>query len=325
MKVLFIGGTGNVSRACTEEALRRGYEVFHLNRGIKNAGSSVQDSTRANEGIRSQARHGDERHSESLTDQQDPVVHLLKADIHDREAVARACTVNISMRWYNFSPLGLSRLQLISSFFGESPTNMCSSAPHQHTKSHRSRRLSPRKHRLRILTGNIRSFKITCERVLIEESKKDKTKTDLEADVARSSDDLRRGGPRLPESFPWTIVRPSHTYNDGWIPSCFGSEGYGLAWRLLQGLEIVVPGDGQSLWTLTYAPDFAVGLVGLLGNKEAIGHAFHITSDEHLTWDAIHTIVANSLGVKPHIVHIPSDLLQRSCLSVAQRSWAINR
>ncbi len=34
MKVLFIGGSGNISSACTEEALAAGYEVFHFNRGI---------------------------------------------------------------------------------------------------------------------------------------------------------------------------------------------------------------------------------------------------------------------------------------------------
>ncbi len=33
MRVLFIGGTGNISTACTYEALRQGIEVFHLNRG----------------------------------------------------------------------------------------------------------------------------------------------------------------------------------------------------------------------------------------------------------------------------------------------------
>ncbi len=43
-------------------------------------------------------------------------------------------------------------------------------------------------------------------------------------------------------ALPYTIVRPSHTYDDGWIPGCFGSSGYGLAGRMLQGLDIVVPG-----------------------------------------------------------------------------------
>ncbi len=34
MKVLFIGGSGNISSACTEEALAAGHDVFHFNRGI---------------------------------------------------------------------------------------------------------------------------------------------------------------------------------------------------------------------------------------------------------------------------------------------------
>jgi nucleoside-diphosphate-sugar epimerase len=34
MKILFIGGTGNISTACTEEAIKQGHEVFHFNRGI---------------------------------------------------------------------------------------------------------------------------------------------------------------------------------------------------------------------------------------------------------------------------------------------------
>ena len=33
MRVLFIGGTGNISTDCTHEALSEGIEVFHLNRG----------------------------------------------------------------------------------------------------------------------------------------------------------------------------------------------------------------------------------------------------------------------------------------------------
>ena len=37
MKVLFIGGTGNISSACSELAIRRGIDLYHLNRG-KSAG-----------------------------------------------------------------------------------------------------------------------------------------------------------------------------------------------------------------------------------------------------------------------------------------------
>ena len=46
-----------------------------------------------------------------------------------------------------------------------------------------------------------------------------------------------------------------------------------------RGGEIVVHGDGTSLWTVTHAEDFAVGFVGLIGNTSAVGHPFHITAD----------------------------------------------
>jgi nucleoside-diphosphate-sugar epimerase len=78
---------------------------------------------------------------------------------------------------------------------------------------------------------------------------------------------------------------------------------------MLAGKEVVVHGDGQSLWTLTHTRDFAVGLVGLLGNPAAIGEAVQITGDEALTWESIHRIVAACLGVEPAIVHVPSDFI----------------
>ena len=59
MRVLFTGGTGNISTACTALALEKGIEVFHLNRGTR--------PEREQTGVRS-----------------------LKADIRDPEAVRRA-------------------------------------------------------------------------------------------------------------------------------------------------------------------------------------------------------------------------------------------
>jgi len=79
--------------------------------------------------------------------------------------------------------------------------------------------------------------------------------------------------------------------------------------RMIRGQKVVVPGDGTSLWVLTHNTDFAKGLVGLLGHEQAIGHAFHITSDEVLTWDQIFRVVGRAAGAEPKIVHIPSDLI----------------
>ena len=48
-----------------------------------------------------------------------------------------------------------------------------------------------------------------------------------------------------------------------------------------------------------------------MGNPQAIGNAFHITSDELLTWNQIYQIIAGALGVKADIIHMASDYIAR--------------
>lgn len=108
--------------------------------------------------------------------------------------------------------------------------------------------------------------------------------------------------------FPVTIVRPSHTYDNTLIPNDWG---YTIFDRMLKGKKIIIHGDGTSLWVLTHNTDFAVGFVGLFGKKEAIGEAFHITSDELLTWNQIYKMMADELGVPLNAVHIPSDFIAK--------------
>ncbi|MEO8612724.1 MAG: SDR family oxidoreductase [Chloroflexota bacterium] len=111
------------------------------------------------------------------------------------------------------------------------------------------------------------------------------------------------------ENFPVTIVRPSLTYDSN-FPIAIGGWGcYTLADRLKKGQPIIVHGDGSSLWVVTHAEDFGRGFVGLFGNPQTIGHAFHITSDEVLTWDQIYITIADALGVEANIVHIASDFI----------------
>jgi nucleoside-diphosphate-sugar epimerase len=111
------------------------------------------------------------------------------------------------------------------------------------------------------------------------------------------------------EDFPVTIVRPSYTYNT-YLPIAIGGFGcYTLADRMKKGLPIIVHGDGSSLWVNTHAEDFAKGFLGLLGNEKAIGQAFHITSDEVLTWNQIYQTIAEALGVEAKMIHIPSDFI----------------
>ena len=108
------------------------------------------------------------------------------------------------------------------------------------------------------------------------------------------------------EGFPATIIRPSHTYDRTLVPSYAG---WTLVQRMRQGKEVVIQGDGTSLWTVTHSDDFAKGFVPLLGNTRTIGEAFHITSDDVLTWNQITMILAAAAGAEAKIVHVPSDAI----------------
>ena len=82
------------------------------------------------------------------------------------------------------------------------------------------------------------------------------------------------------------------------------------------------------MWILTHASDFARGLVGLLGRPDAIGEAFHVTSDEVLTWNQIHETIADALGVAPRLVHIPSDFIaridaRRGASLLGDKAWSV--
>ncbi|MDR1664467.1 MAG: SDR family oxidoreductase [Clostridiales bacterium] len=111
--------------------------------------------------------------------------------------------------------------------------------------------------------------------------------------------------------FPFTVVRPSHTYDIYSLP--VGLHGEKGAWqvikRMMDGKPVLVQGDGSSLWTVTHSRDFAKGFTGLMGNLHAIGEAVHITSDESLTWNQIYASIGGALNVEPKLYHVSSDFL----------------
>ncbi|MDX6528874.1 MAG: hypothetical protein QOH41_1164 [Blastocatellia bacterium] len=130
------------------------------------------------------------------------------------------------------------------------------------------------------------------------------------------------------EAFPVTIVRPSHTYDRHFPFALGGSAGYTVADRMKKAEPVIVHGDGSSLWVVTHAEDFGRGLLGLMGNQQALGEAFHITSDEVLTWDQIYQTIGEALGVEPNIVHIASDFIAEVDPSFAggllgDKTWSV--
>lgn len=116
------------------------------------------------------------------------------------------------------------------------------------------------------------------------------------------------------EGFPVTIIRPSHTYDERSVPlGVHGDKGsYQVIRRMQAGKQVLVHGDGTSLWTMTHNSDFAKAFVGLMGNPHAIGECYQITGDETLTWNQIYQTIANVLGVEYRPYYVASEFLDRS-------------
>ncbi len=113
------------------------------------------------------------------------------------------------------------------------------------------------------------------------------------------------------DGFPVTVVRPSHTYDERSVP--LGVHGSGGSWqvvkRIMDGKPVIIHGDGSSLWTVTHNSDFAKGFVGLIGNPKAVGEAFHITSDESVSWNRIYQAIADALGAELKPYYVSSQML----------------
>lgn len=113
------------------------------------------------------------------------------------------------------------------------------------------------------------------------------------------------------DGFPVTVVRPSHTYDERRIP--MGVVGKNGSWqvvkRIMEGKPVIIHGDGTSLWTITHNSDFAKAYAGLIGNPDAIGEAFHITTDESVSWNEIYGYVAEALGKTLNPVYVSSQTL----------------
>ncbi len=249
MKVLFIGGTGIISSACSQLAIERGLELTLLNRG---------------QSQRPAAKGAD----------------VLQADIRDPSSVRQALegrTFDVVVDWIAFTAQQIETdLALFRGRTGQYIFISSASAYQTPPASLPITESTP----LHNPFWAYSRAKIACEERLLAAYRN--------------------------EGFPATIVRPSHTYDRTLWPM---SGGYTVVARMRQGKPVIVHGDGTSLWTLTHHRDFAKGFVGLLGNRQAIGQAFHITSDEWLSWNQIVEMVAEAAGVDVNIVHIPSDLI----------------
>jgi len=260
MRVLFIGGTGLISSACSPLVVERGHQLTLVNRGTSTVADAPAGAT---------------------------VIH---ADARDAVALRAALAgqhFDAVVQWIGFTPDHVAAD--VTTFRGvtDQYVYISSASTYQKPPSHYLVRegVTP----LDNPYWRYSQDKIACEQVLREAAA---------------------------DGFPITIVRPSLTYGYSQIPVSVGS--WNRPWtivdRMRRGVSIIVPGDGTSLEVLTNHRDFAVGLVGLLGNPAALGEDFHITSDEVLTWNQIYAAVGAAAGMDAEalagqVLHVPTDAL----------------
>ncbi|WP_207592412.1 NAD-dependent epimerase/dehydratase family protein [Halomontanus rarus] len=112
------------------------------------------------------------------------------------------------------------------------------------------------------------------------------------------------------DAFASTIIRPWSTYGEGGtVLHSLGTDTYYID-RIREGKPIVVHGDGSSLWGPCHRDDVAGAFVNAVGNETAYGEAYHVTSEEVISWNQYHRQVARALDApEPELVHIPTDQL----------------
>lgn len=258
MKVLFIGGTGLISSACSKMAVERGIELFLLNRSLSHKYPVPMGA------------------------------HVLKADVHgDESALSRLLAsyqFDVVVDWIAYTPADVERDIRLFNGRTRQYIFISSASAYQKPPAHY---LVTEETPLSNPYWEYSRNKIACEQRLRQAFQQ--------------------------EGFPITIVRPSLTYGPSQIPLCVNSwqHPYTVIERMKRGKEVIIPGDGTSLWVLTWHEDFAVGFLGLLDRTDVLGEAFHITSDEVLTWNQIYEEAYRALDLDPRLLHIPSDLIAR--------------
>lgn len=261
MKILFIGGSGVISRAATQQTLAAGHELWVMNRGQRRSVDGAQ---------------------------------TLIADVANVDAMRSALqghTWDVVVDWIAFGPADVRRD--IELFQGKTRQYFFISSASVYQKP----------------LGHYLVTESTPRANPFWEYSRLKIAAEQELEAAHQTN-----------GFPGVIVRPSHTYGEDQIPLVLNA--WKQSWtaidRMRRGAPVIIPGDGSSLWTITHNTDFARALIGLFGNPTTHGHAFHITSDEVLTWNQIFQMAADAAGVRaPKFVHIPSEFIS-ACVPASE-------
>jgi nucleoside-diphosphate-sugar epimerase len=112
------------------------------------------------------------------------------------------------------------------------------------------------------------------------------------------------------EGFPITIIRPSQTYGENRIPLSVKGKGcWPVIQRMIEGKEVLVHADGESIWASTHSNDFAKGFIPLINHPNTIGEIIQIMNPAMHTWNDVYRILAQALKVDYKPVYVTSEAL----------------
>ncbi len=110
-----------------------------------------------------------------------------------------------------------------------------------------------------------------------------------------------------------TVLRPSFTTGEGHTAMGAYIFDDSTADRVRRGLPLIVHDGGTAAWAIAHVSDVAHAFVNALGNERAYGRAYHLTSDEHTTWEGVFRALQEAVGGSraSRLVGIPTSWLYR--------------
>jgi nucleoside-diphosphate-sugar epimerase len=251
MKLLLVGGTGVLSTAITQEALKKNIEIYMINRG---------------------------NHMNLIPQE----VHLLKTDINNKDTINSLLQNLYFDVVIDFICYTEKELEYSFNLFKNKARQyvFISSCEVYDKRNDWCDEEAPKVNA--VWKYSIDKYK--CEQLLIKLAYKN--------------------------GVNYTIVRPAVTYGNTRIPYGIVPP-YGCHWtiveRILNGKPIITWNKGENFYNITYVDDFAVGVVGLLGNEKAFNEAFNVVGDEIPTWKEVLDTLSELLNKNVKTFDISSE------------------
>lgn len=252
MEILMIGGTGVLSTAVTQEALRQGMHVVMINRGSR--------KSRIPQGV-----------------------ELIIADKNDKKTIAD----QLNNRKFD------AVIDYLC-FTDEETTESFNFYSHYTTQY--------------FFISSAEVYNKALGGICDEESPKVLASWDYSLNKWKSEEHLRRLSDQTDVSY--TIIRPSVTYGNTRIPYGIAPR-YGYHWtffaRILAGKPMLRWNEGKNHCNMTRVEDFAVGVVGLIGNKKAYNQVFNVCGDEAPTFNELLKVMGDLIEKEVKTVDITTE------------------